>query len=66
MPERQPFPPLPESTAICPECSASVPIMGGRWLVAHRAGSAQYPYPQAVRERCPGSLLVVPAPTPQP
>jgi hypothetical protein len=64
MSHRQPFPPLSDHTATCPECTACVPLIDGRWLAAHRTGSAEHPYPHAVRERCPGSLLVIQPPAP--
>ena len=46
--------------ATCPECGASVPIVGGRWLYVHREGSAEYAYPRGDgAQRCPGSLFPV-------
>lgn len=46
--------------ATCPECGASVPVVGGRWLYVHREGSAEYAYPRGNGgARCPGSLFPV-------
>jgi len=46
--------------ATCPECGASVPVVGGRWLYVHREGSAEYAYPRGSGgARCPGSLFPV-------
>ena len=46
--------------ATCPECGASVPVVGGRWLYVHREGSAEYAYPRGDNgARCPGSLFPV-------
>jgi hypothetical protein len=62
MPKIPRVPLVGHATATCPECGAAVPVMGDRWLAAHREGSAEYPYPHAVRERCPGSLLSIRVP----
>jgi len=46
--------------ATCPECGASVPVVGGRWLYVHREGSAEYAQPRGANGlRCPGSLFPV-------
>lgn len=50
-------PPSPR-VVTCPECGASVPVIGQRWLAAHRSGGAER-HPPAVGRRCPGSLLVI-------
>jgi hypothetical protein len=50
--------------ATCPECGASVPVVGGRWLYVHRKGSAEYAYPRGENAgRCPGSLFPVETPS---
>jgi hypothetical protein len=46
--------------ALCPECGVSVPVVGIRWLIAHRADSTEYAFPRGSNDRCPGSLLRVP------
>lgn len=50
--------------ATCPECGASVPLVGERWLHVHRIGSAEYAYPRGARTRCPGSLMLARQPSP--
>lgn len=50
-------PPAPRAVT-CPECGASVRVIGQRWLAAHSSGSAER-NPPAVGRRCPGSLLVI-------
>jgi hypothetical protein len=52
-------PAVGDSLVACPECGASVPLVGLRWLAVHREGSAEYVYPRGARDRCPGSLLAV-------
>jgi hypothetical protein len=60
MPEQQIRPSSVTGRATCPECGASVPVVGGRWLYVHREGSAEYAYPRGNRAaRCPGSLFPV-------
>jgi hypothetical protein len=50
--------------ATCPECGASVPVVGGRWLYVHREGSPEYAYPRGDNAaRCPGSLFPVAPPS---
>jgi hypothetical protein len=51
-----------EPTAACPECGATVAVLGGGWLAVHRKGSAEYAYPRGANQRCPGSLLSTPTP----
>jgi hypothetical protein len=46
------------SHATCPECGASVPLVGERWIHVHSVGSAEYAYPRGDRRRCPGSLML--------
>ena len=46
-------------TATCPECGATVPVLGGHWLAVHHEGSPDYVYPRGFSERCFGSLLTV-------
>ena len=45
------------AAAVCPECSALVPLVQGRWLQVHCQGSAEYAYPRGQDGRCSGSLL---------
>jgi hypothetical protein len=47
-----------ERLFVCPECHATVPVVGGRLLV-HRQGSGEYAYPRGDARRCAGSLLPV-------
>jgi len=53
---------LAEPTAVCPECGATVAVLGGGWLAVHRQGSSEYAYPRGHSQRCAGSLLSMPAP----
>ena len=46
----------PRST--CPECGASVPLVGERWLQVHQEGSDAYAFPHPDRQWCAGSLLL--------
>jgi anti-sigma regulatory factor (Ser/Thr protein kinase) len=46
----------PRST--CPECGASVPLVGERWLQVHLEGSDAYAFPHPDRQWCSGSLLL--------
>ena len=60
MPKKQTRKPNVAGRATCPECGASVPVVGGRWLYVHREGSAEYAYPRGNSAvRCPGSLFPV-------
>ena len=60
MPKHQARPSNVTVRATCPECGASVPVVGGRWLYVHREGSAEYAYPRGNGgARCPGSLFPV-------
>jgi hypothetical protein len=54
-----------QPTAVCPECGAMVPVIGGGWLTVHREGSAEYVYPRGSSQRCPGSLLRMRTPEPE-
>jgi hypothetical protein len=49
-----------EPQAVCPECGATVLLLGAGWLAVHQRGSALYAYPRGPSERCPGSLLPMP------
>ena len=60
MPKNPTRKPSVAGRATCPECGASVPVVGGRWLYVHREGSAEYAYPRGDgAARCPGSLFPV-------
>jgi hypothetical protein len=60
MPKNHTRQPSVSGRATCPECGASVPVVGGRWLYVHREGSAEYAYPRGDNAlRCPGSLFPV-------
>ena len=48
-------------TAKCAECGAMIPLIGERWLAAHREGVAELGYLPGSGRRCPGSLLCVAA-----
>jgi hypothetical protein len=48
--------------ARCPECGAVIPLIGTRWLAAHREGVVEYSYRPGSGARCPGSLLLTPTP----
>ncbi len=64
MPKNQPRRSSVTGRATCPECGASVPVVGGRWLYVHREGTAEYAYPRGDSGlRCPGSLFPVASPT---
>ena len=45
------------ATSRCPECGTDVPVIGRRWLSAHREGVAEFSYLPGSGFRCSGSLL---------
>lgn len=49
-----------EARATCPECGATVRVVGTRWLLVHNVGSPEYTYtPGSGYNRCLGSLMPV-------
>jgi anti-sigma regulatory factor (Ser/Thr protein kinase) len=49
---------MTDPRATCPECGASVPLVGERWLQVHLEGSGEYAFPHPDRQWCSGSLLL--------
>jgi anti-sigma regulatory factor (Ser/Thr protein kinase) len=49
---------MTDPRATCPECGASVPLVGERWLQVHLEGSDDYAFPHPDRQWCAGSLLL--------
>jgi anti-sigma regulatory factor (Ser/Thr protein kinase) len=49
---------MTDTRATCPECGASVPLVGERWLQVHLEGSDEYAFPHPERQWCSGSLLL--------
>ena len=48
--------------ARCPECGAMIPLIGLRWLAAHREGVVEFSYRPGSGARCAGSLLLAVTP----
>jgi anti-sigma regulatory factor (Ser/Thr protein kinase) len=49
---------MTDPRATCPDCGASVPLVGERWLQVHLEGSGEYAFPDRERQWCSGSLLL--------
>jgi anti-sigma regulatory factor (Ser/Thr protein kinase) len=49
---------MTSTRSTCPECGASVPLVGERWLQVHLEGSDEHALPHHDRQWCAGSLLL--------